>query len=463
MRRLTRVLLASLASPPACVVAEGDPDPGSPGTSDGGDDSPSDSSSGGGVVPEDCPAPAAGPTMHAGNNIEVDEVWTADGSPHLVPYDFTIHAAVVVEPCAVVQLGESLMLTVADDGSLVAEGELGRPIRFERLGEDRWTSIRLFGGTASFAHAVLDGGGRLGNTWAVLTGALLVRGRAGATAPDGTLAVDHVEITDSEAMGVRLDGFGAFTSDSADLTIEGGAAQPMSASATVVGSIPQGSYVGNGDDTIVLTTANTEAITSDATIHDRGVPYLVGVPGQVADLRVQATPGSLATLTIEPGVILRFPADGVFTIDHVTGDAPATGALVAVGTEDAPIIFTSAEPVPSAGDWLGVYFGGVPTPADRLDHVRVEYAGGSSSSGSSSCPYPGESIPNAAIRIFGPPADAFITNTAIVESAGHGIDRGWRDDTVVDLLESNDFDVIGCRETWSKLADGTCPDPVPCP
>jgi len=464
MRRLTAVLSAALASPLGCVVAEGDdPGPVSPSSSGGDDDAPVDGSTGDDVVPEDCPAPTAGPTMHAGNNVEADEVWTADGSPHLVPYDFTIHAEVVVEPCAVVQLGESLTLTLGDGGALIAEGEASQPIHFERLGEDRWTAIRLYGGTASFAHAVIDGGGRLGNTLPVLTGALLVRGRSGATAPDGTLAVDHVEITDSEAVGVRLDGFGAFTADSADLTITGGEAQPVSAAATVVGSIPSGSYVGNGDDAIVLTTANTEEITSDATIHDRGVPYLVGVPGQVADLRVQATPGALATLTILPGVTLRFPADGVFTIDHASGDAPATGALVAVGTADAPIVFTSAAPVPTAGDWLGVVFGGVPALADRLAHVRVEYAGGASSSGSDSCPYPGESIPSAAIRIYGPPSDALITQTAIVASAGHGIDRGWRDDVVVDLLETNEFDVAGCRQTWSKLDDGTCPDPVPCP
>jgi hypothetical protein len=453
------VLCACVA---ACQIADGEPDF-NPTTSGGDDVGPGDSSGDEAPVPENCPAPTAGPTMHPGNNVEADEVWTADGSPHLVPYDFTIHAQIVVEPCAVVQLGESLTLTLVEGGELIAEGEADRPIRFERLEEDRWTAIRLLGGTASFAYAVLDGGGRTGNTAADLTGALIVRGRSDATAPDGTLAVNHVEITDSESPGVRLDALGGFTADSDDLTITAGASHPISAAATGVGTIPAGDYTGNVDDQIVLTTANNERILADATMHDRGVPYLVGLPGQVADLRVQANPGGLATLTIEPGVELRFPSASVFTIDHAGGGSPATGALIALGTEDDPIVFTSASSDPAPGDWLGVYFGGTLAGDDRLDHVRVEYAGGASSSGSDSCPYPGESIPNAAIRIFGVPPDAFITNTTIVASASHGIDRGWRSNVVVDLLESNEFDVVGCRETWSKLEDGTCPDPVPCP
>ena len=43
------------------------------------------------------------------------------------------------------------------------------------------------------------------------------------------------------------------------------------------------------------------------------------------------------------------------------------------------------------------------------------------------------------------------------------LDRGWRDDLTVDMLETNTFDVAGCTQTWSRLDDGSCPDPVPCP
>jgi hypothetical protein len=480
-----RACLLALAFSSGCVITDPDADEPSSGdptdessggndpsdeSSDDSDESSDDSESSGDPettgepVPTDCPAPTAGPTMHAGNNVEADEVWTADGSPHLVPYDFTIHASVVVEPCARVQLGGSLTLTVADDGELVAEGTEAEPIVFERLDPaEPWTTIRLLGGNVRLAHAVLDGGGRTGNTVPDLTGALLVAAHSGATAPEENLRVEHVEIRGSQSAGVRLEGLGGFTLDSDDLVITQGAAHPISASATMVGSIPAGDYTGNGDDQIVLTTENTAAIFFDTTIYDRGVPYFVGLPGQVADLRVQANPGGLAVLTIEPGVELRFQPDSVFVIDRATGDAPATGALVAVGTEDRPIVLTSAEAAPAAGDWLGVYFGGTLAPVDRMDYVHVEYAGGASTTGSNSCPYPGQTINDAAIRVFGVPPGPFVTNTVIAASASHGIDRGWRDDVSVEMQETNSFDVNGCTQTWSRLDDGTCPDPVPCP
>jgi hypothetical protein len=477
MYRLSLSFLTSLTCLAACVPATESDDPSTgPDDTTGDDPEPSESSdapgdsssgdessSGDMPLPSECAAPTAGPTMHPGNNVEADEVWTADGSPHLVPYDFTIHARVEIEPCAVVQLGERLTLTVGDGGELVAEGTATERITFERMGAEPWTTIRLIGGTASFAHALLDGGGRSTAATVDLTGALLVAGRSGATTPDPTLAVSHVEIRGAQGAGVRLESLGAFTADSEELTITEGAAHPISAAATVLGTIPSGSYTGNADDQIVLTTANAETVFVDATMHDRGVPYFVGLPGQPADLRVQANDDGLATLTIEPGVELRFQSGGVLTVQQLAVDEAATGALVAVGTADDPIVMTSAAASPAAGDWLGVHFGGVLAGASRMQHVRVEYAGGASTTGSSSCPYEGDTIAEAAIRIFGVPSGAFITDTEIVASAGHGIDRGWRDDFIVDLVPTNSFDIAGCTQTWPRDSDGVCPDPVPCP
>ncbi len=423
----------------------------------------SDGSTDDGPIPTDCPAPTSGPTMHPGNNVEAAEVWTADGSPHLVPYDFTIHAPVLIEACARVQLGKNLTLTIGEGGSLVADGNADAPVVIERLDPERWSTIRLIGGEAQLFYTVLDGGGAVGNGLPDLTGALFASAPSGATMPTDVLRLHSVEIRDSEAAGLRLDGFGGVTADSEGLTITGGASHPISASATMVGTIPTGTYVGNADDRIVLTTSNTEAITFDATMRNHGVPYFVGLPGQVGDLRVQANGGGLAVLTIEPGVELQFQQDGVLTIEHASSDAPATGALVAVGSPDDRILLTSASDSPAAGDWLGVYLGSTLAAVDRIDYVDIEYAGGASVSGSNSCPYPGVSINDAAIRVFGVPPGAFITNTIIAASASNGIDRGWRDDYTVDLVDTNSFDVVGCTQTWSRLYDGTCPDVVPCP
>jgi hypothetical protein len=394
-----------------------------------------------------------------------DQIWAAEDSPHVIPFDMTVSAGIVIEPCSVVQLGRGITVTIADGGSIEADGESGEgEIRFERQDpEIAWGSIRVLGGTMALAHTVVDGGGDPQNGASHIAAALLVRGRAGATEPDGTLFVSDVVISGSLSNGVRIEENGAFTADSDDLVVVGSMGNPITAMFDGAGSIPAGEYTGNAGDEIILTDELTGGVAHDMTLFDRGVPYVVGAPDQIADLRVDAGPGGLATLTIEAGVEMRFRAGGVFRIDPDSAEEPATGALVALGTEDAPIVFTSWYASPAAGDWLGLTFGSEVSPTTQLDHVRVEFAGGEATSGSNSCPYPeSDGINEAAIRILGAPTSEFITNTEIVESANHGIDRGWRDDIMVDFVDGNTFDVRACRQTVSRTDAGVCPDPVPC-
>jgi hypothetical protein len=210
-----------------------------------------------------------------------------------------------------------------------------------------------------------------------------------------------------------------------------------------------------------------ETIAVDMTLHDRGVPYKVGVGSTAGELRVGAGKLPAATLTIEPGVEIRFKKGGAVRVEVFGADAPASGALIALGA-DKPILFTSGEPSPKAGDWLGLNFGNNPDPSTKLDNVTVQYAGGSSTSGSSSCPFSwDENMPgihDAGIRIFGAPPGEFITNTTIVDSAGYGIDRGWRADNLTDFLPTNHFtNLAQCQQTYPRDKYGACPDDPPCP
>lgn len=74
-----------------------------------------------------------------------------------------------------------------------------------------------------------------------------------------------------------------------------------------------------------------------------------------------------AILTIEPGTVLEFEANTRFTLSN---DA----RLIAEGTEQDSIYFTSV--VPEAGYWEGILFVDVTHPDNVMDHVVVEYAGG---------------------------------------------------------------------------------------
>jgi serine/threonine protein kinase len=100
-----------------------------------------------------------------------------------------------------------------------------------------------------------------------------------------------------------------------------------------------------------------------------------------------------ATLTIAPGTVVRGERGSVIVVEP-------GGRLVADGRPDAPVVFTSAQPVPAPGDWGGiVVLGRAPTNltdprfkglteegdkygGERVDdtsgvfrYVRIEYAG----------------------------------------------------------------------------------------
>jgi hypothetical protein len=73
-----------------------------------------------------------------------------------------------------------------------------------------------------------------------------------------------------------------------------------------------------------------------------------------------------ATLTIEPGVEVRFRRNAWLRV----GDGYDTGRLAANGTLEARIVMHSDEPAPMAGDWGGVYA----NVTDRLELSFVDIA-----------------------------------------------------------------------------------------
>ena len=123
-------------------------------------------------------------------------------------------------------------------------------------------------------------------------------------------------------------------------------------------------------------------ICSDTTWDLAGSPYIVTLGGGIVI-------GCGATLTIEPGVVVAF--DAAMPLE-VGSAAWGVGTLVARGTEDSPIVFTSIKDPDNAmdpaapGDWTRIYFSDYAVDADFdefddyvsgsvLEHVVVEYAG----------------------------------------------------------------------------------------
>jgi hypothetical protein len=175
------------------------------------------------------------------------------------------------------------------------------------------------------------------------------------------------------------------------------------------------------------------------------------------------------TLTLRPGVVLKFPRLGGEAAARLTfgtnGNAPnnLVGVLNAVGTAGKPIVFTSGEASPAPGDWVGIWLN--TATGSRLDHVEISYAGGPNGIQSNNC-RPEDTEDQAALLIgsfsdqYVPPA-GFMTNSRITHSAYYAINAMWQAAVpdAPDLTASNSFENNArCRQTYNGvLPPGTCP------
>ena len=359
----------------------------------------------------------------------------------------------------------SRTIVVVGSGKLLAEGTEKRPISLKaEEGTAAWGSMQFFGpGSGRFAYATIaGGGGESGSAY----GAIEVRGDQ-LLAAQPLLFVDHVTVTSSANYGVSLRAGATFTPDSRELVISGSKKAPVRVLPRLVTNLPSGTYTGNAEDVVqVETEAYGDVSLEDVTFHDRGIPYRIGGDTSFGELKVGA-PSGLVTLTLEPGVTLKFNKNGAagLVIDSGSTDAPATGALVAVGTSAKPIVLTSAAPFAIAGDWRGVTFGNRPAASNRLDFVRIEFAGGPSQAKSFHC-RPDSTLSqdeDAALTLYGQPTFAFVTNSTFLSSAALGVNLAYRGMTY-DFLSTNTFtSVVGCKQSTPHNQDGSCPTNVSCP
>src|SRR5207344_2686943 len=87
--------------------------------------------------------------------------------------------------------------------------------------------------------------------------------------------VDDVEIAGSLSQGVYINGPVGFDATSQNLRVHDSAGYPVHVYARVLGSVPSGTYTGNGRDAIAIAGSGGPVLDAQ-TMHARGVPYHVG-------------------------------------------------------------------------------------------------------------------------------------------------------------------------------------------
>jgi hypothetical protein len=457
-----KTLRALVVLLPLLAACEDDTSSGNPGAP-GGPLDPTPSGETPPPVEPACEAPTKGPTLHKGD-VGDDEVWHADASPHILEGNVTIRngRTLTIEPCAEVLFGKGMTMQVAapatpNKGSLVAQGTAKRPIRFAGRDGARWSNLHVQApGTARLAYVTFENGGS--DDFA--QGSSIRAVGDGVDGADPLLQLDHVTVTGSLGTGVWMDRGATFIDGSRDLTISGAGSYPITIEEHALDALPTGVYKGNAIDEIFLDPRGGQTggsgILADGTIHERGVPYHVG-RSKGASLIIGGRPdGKLVTVTVEPGVVMRFVSGGAFKIQHFTNEKPSTATLRAIGTADKPIVFTSASATPKPGDWLGLWYGGIPDASNAVDHVRIENAGYDCGCILGTCS--AISQHEGAIIFTAQPPRAFVTNTKFVDIAGHGITEGYSG-SFIDFRATNEFNVSGCVQTRPSTA--SCPSPRP--
>ncbi len=311
----------------------------------------------------------------------IDTDRTLNSSCYKIENDIYVEggATLTINPGVKLRFASGKRLTIRSDGALNAVGTESSPIVFTgtQATPGYWDGISYYNSNNlknEFKYVTVEYGGGIGANLALQS--------------ETRMKISHSTLRKSSAYGLKIDsGVKLDQFDNNILTANEGA--PIHIPADKIGKLDSASvFSGNAANKNYISIPDSTTVLTDQTWNALDVPY------KLKNINLEAL------LRINPNTTLVFKADGNFRIEK-------DGTLIAKGTQTEKITFTAEQTTP--GYWHGLQFTFSGT-ANELEHVKVDYAGGTSGNG------------EGAITLFSTPGRLKLHNSSVSNSLGYGLD-----------------------------------------
>lgn len=244
---------------------------------------------------------------------------------------------------------------------IVAEGTPAAPILFTSLRAAvprHWVGVEAWPATVNdklvLRHVTIEWAG----SSTIHRANLLVEGTP--------LLADHLTVRHGLAGGIRMHEHSGLFREGSGAIVSTENALPLQIAASAAWTVPDdpdSTYVGNDIDRI--------AVTGNQVYYSQTWP-LPDAPWWVSgNLDIAGPDGGSATLTLLPGTEIAFDFGSRMRVG--SSFSQGLGAVSAVGTPEAPIVFTAGNAF-TWGAWGGIALGACPPGSTRFENFEVAYA-----------------------------------------------------------------------------------------
>ncbi len=343
-------------------------------------------------------------TMEDGKTYTIDGTVYVDG------------ATLTIKPGVTIKFNEnsSIIFGVHQKGSkLIANGTSSKPIIFTSAKyhpqEGDWNNIKFTSGTAnssSMKHCkIMYAGGLTGDNAAI-------------DISDCSITIENCTIEYSKNRGIDLNNNAKFNSFTGN-TIRNCSNEAISLYVNNVHTI---GYNNTIEGSPILVKAGDFRQEFSKKWHYVGAPYIIE-----GTVNIYSDPGS--KLIIDAGNTIKFKDGAKFIIG--SGNS---GTLVANGTTDSVITFTSAESYKKAGDWSGLIFESGASNGCIINNCIIKYGGDNNSKFSN-------------ITFNNTHGYVTIKNSYIAHAKGYGM---YIDSLSTPILTNNTFDYNPYGEIYQE-------------